>query len=222
TITFVSNNRNINMKINERSLIMNKFKVNIQGLTCTGCEKHVDSALENIGAKNIESSFQRGEVLFELPNGIGIESARKAIEEEKDLAAKVEELSLQENVVLGNDDDYDFIIIGTGGAAFSAAIKAVAYGEKVAMVERGTVGGPCVNIGCVPSKTLLRAGEINHLANMNPLIGLQTFAREVELAPLIKQKNELVNELQNQKYVNLIDEYGFDLIKGEAKFVDKS
>src|SRR5699024_3379523 len=50
----------------------------------------------------------------------------------------------------------------------------------------------------------------------------QTFAREVELAPLIKQKNELVNELQNQKYVNLIDEYGFDLIKGEAKFVDKS
>ena len=201
---------------------MNKFKVSTQGMTCTGCEKHVDSALKNIGAKNIESSFRRGEVVFELPNGIGIERAKKAIEEAKYQPGKVEEWSLKENVVLGNDDDYDFIIIGSGGAAFSAAIKAVEYGDKVAMVERGTVGGTCVNIGCVPSKTLLRAGEINHLANMNPFIGLQTSAREVELAPLIKQKNELVNELQNQKYVNLIDEYGFDLIKGEAKFVDKS
>src|SRR5699024_3817194 len=210
------------MKINERSLIMNKFKVNIQGLTCTGCEKHVDSALENIGAKNIESSFQRGEVLFELPNGIGIESARKAIEEAKYQPGKVEELSLQEKVVLGNDDDYDFIIIGSGGAAFSAAIKAVEYGDKVAMVERGTVGGSCVNIGWVSTKTVLIINEINHLAYMNLFIGLQTFVREVELDSLIKQKNELVYELQNQKYVNLIDEYGFHLIKGEAKFVDKS
>merc|ERR1712093_808303 len=89
-------------------------------------------------------------------------------------------------------------------------------------IERGTVGGTCVNIGCVPSKTLLRAGEINHLAKVNPFTGLQTSAGEVELAPLIKQKNELVSELRNQKYVDLIDEYGFDLIKGEAKFVDEN
>ena len=37
---------------------MNKFKVNISGMTCTGCEKHVESALEKIGAKNIESSYR--------------------------------------------------------------------------------------------------------------------------------------------------------------------
>jgi len=201
---------------------MNKFKVNIQGMTCTVCEKHVDSALENIGAKNIESSFRLGEVVFELPNGIGIESTKKAIEKAKYQPGEIEELSLQENVVLGNDGDYDFIIIGSGGAAFSAAIKAVEYKAKVGMIERETVGGTCVNIGCVPSKTLLRAGEVNHLANMNPFIGLQTSAREVELAPLIKQKNELVNELRNQKYIDLIDEYGFDLLKGEAKFVDEN
>lgn len=90
------------------------------------------------------------------------------------------------------------------------------------MIERGTVGGTCVNIGCVPSKTLLRAGEINHLAKVNLFTGLQTSAGEVELAPLIKQKNELVSELRNQKYVDLIDEYGFDLIEGEAKFVDEN
>jgi mercuric reductase len=89
------------------------------------------------------------------------------------------------------------------------------------MIERGTVGGTCVNIGCVPSKTLLRAGEINHLAKLNPFTGLQTSAGEVELTSLVDQKNELVSELRNQKYINLIDEYGFELIKGEAKFVDE-
>ena len=53
-----------------------------------------------------------------------------------------------------------------GGAAFSSAIEAVTLNAKVAMIERGTVGGTCVNVGCVPSKTLLRAGEINHLAKI--------------------------------------------------------
>lgn len=125
-------------------------------------------------------------------------------------------------MVLGNEGNYDLLIIGSGGAAFSAAIKAIEYGAKVAMIERGTVGGTCVNIGCVPSKTLLRAGEINYLAKVNLFTGLQTSAGEVELAPLIKQKNELVSELRNQKYVDLIDEYGFDLIEGEAKFVDEN
>ena len=98
--------------------------------------------------------------------------------------------------------------------------KAIEYGAKVGMIERGTVGGTCVNIGCVPSKTLLRAGEINHLSKDNPFIGLQTSAGEVDLASLITQKDKLVSELRNQKYMDLIDEYNFDLIKGEAKFVD--
>ncbi|OQQ78810.1 mercury(II) reductase [Ligilactobacillus salivarius] len=201
---------------------MNKFKVNIQGMTCAGCEKHVESALEKIGAKNIESSFRRGEAVFELPDDIGVESAKKAIDEAKYQPGEIEEVQSEEKIVLGDEGDYDLLIIGSGGAAFSAAIKSVEYGAKVAMIERGTVGGTCVNIGCVPSKTLLRAGEINHLAKVNPFIGLQTSAGKVELAPLVKHKDELVSELRNQKYVNLIDEYGFELIEGEAIFVDEN
>lgn len=195
-----------------------KISMKVSGMTCMGCEEHVAVALENIGAKNVEASFRHGEVLFELPDDIGIESAKKAIDEAK---YQPGEISSQENVVLGNEGDYDLLIIGSGGSAFSAAIKAIEYGAKVAMIERGTVGGTCVNIGCVPSKTLLRAGEINHLAKVNPFTGLQTSAGEVELAPLIKQKDELVSELRNQKYVDLIDEYGIDLIVGEAKFTDE-
>jgi len=201
---------------------MNKFKIIIQGMTCTGCEKHVAVALENIGAKNIEASFRRGEAVFDLPKDIAVETAKKAVEEAKYHPGEIEEVLSQENVVLGNEGDYDLLIIGSGGAAFSAAIKAIQHGAKVAMIERGTIGGTCVNIGCVPSKTLLRAGEINHLARVNPFTGLNTTSGEVELAPLIKQKDELVSQLRNQKYVDLIDEYGFDLIEGEAKFIDEN
>ena len=104
-------------------------------------------------------------------------------------------------MALINEDNYDLLIIGSGAAAFSSAIKAIEYGAKVGMIERGTVGGTCVNIGCVPSKTLLRAGEINHLSKDNPFIGLQTSAGEVDLASLITQKDKLVSELRNQKYM---------------------
>ncbi|HEO8421335.1 mercuric reductase [Niallia circulans] len=200
---------------------MKKYRVNVQGMTCTGCEEHVAVALENMGANGIEVDFRRGEAVFELPNDVEVETAKKVIAEAKYQPGEVEEIQLQEMVQLGDEGDYDYIIIGSGGAAFSSAIEAVKYGAKVAMIERGTIGGTCVNIGCVPSKTLLRAGEINHLAKNNPFVGLHTSAGEVDLAPLIKQKNELVTELRNSKYVDLIDDYGFELIEGEAKFVDE-
>lgn len=207
--------------LESRRVNMKKFRVNVQGMTCTGCEEHVAVALENIGAKGIELDFRRGEAVFALPNDIEVEAAKKAIAEAKYQPGEAEEVQSQETVQLGNEGDYDYIIIGSGGAAFSSAIEALKYGAKVAMIERGTIGGTCVNIGCVPSKTLLRAGEINHLAKNNPFVGLHTSADDVDLAPLIKQKNELVTELRNSKYVDLINDYGFELIKGEAKFVDE-
>jgi mercuric reductase len=117
--------------------------------------------------------------------------------------------------------EYDLVIIGSGGAAFSAAIEASKHDVKVAMIERGTIGGTCVNIGCVPSKTLLRAGEINASAQQHPFAGIQTSAGTVDMAALIKQKDELVNNLRQEKYVNLIDDYGFEMIQGEARFVDE-
>lgn len=202
--------------------MVKKINLKVSGMTCSGCEDHVETALKNVGIENSEANFRLGQVQFNLPKDLTIEDAKEAIRGAKYEPEDFEDLSsVKENVVLGNEGDYDLIIIGSGGAAFSAAIKAVEYGAKVAMVERGTVGGTCVNIGCVPSKTLLRAGEINHLAKVNPFIGLQTSSGHVELAPLVKQKNELVSDLRNKKYVDLIDDYGFELIEGEASFVDK-
>src|SRR5262244_986385 len=59
---------------------------------------------------------------------------------------------------------YDLAIIGSGGAGFAAAIAARRRDASVVMIERGTVGGTCVNTGCVPSKALLAAAEARHVA----------------------------------------------------------
>ncbi|SIT06702.1 mercuric reductase [Paracoccus saliphilus] len=58
--------------------------------------------------------------------------------------------------------EYDLIVIGAGSAGFSAAITATESGKRVALIGHGTIGGTCVNFGCVPSKTMIRAAEALH------------------------------------------------------------
>ncbi|WP_170006496.1 mercury(II) reductase [Bacillus fonticola] len=198
-----------------------KVKLGVQGMTCTGCEDHVTEALKNAGAKNPIADFRRSQATFEITKE-QLENAKQAVNETGYQAGEASIESEEEVVVtLSNQGgDYDLLIIGSGGAAFSAAIKAVEKGAKVAMVERGTIGGTCVNIGCVPSKTMLRAGEINHLAGNNPFAGLNTKAEPVDMATLTEKKDELVEGMRQQKYVDLIAEYGIDLVRGEASFID--
>jgi mercuric reductase len=196
------------------------IRIPVQGMTCTGCEEHVKKAIEKAGVKHVTADFRKGEATFQIDLQNEIENVKQAI---ANIGYKPgdPEIVYVDTPESSTEGDYDLLIIGSGGAAFSAAIEASKHGVKVAMVERGTIGGTCVNIGCVPSKTMLRAGEINHLALKNPFMGLHTTAGSVDLAQLIEQKNELVNQLRQQKYVNLIDDYGFTLIQGEAHFIDE-
>ncbi|MDX2298940.1 MAG: FAD-dependent oxidoreductase, partial [Xanthomonadaceae bacterium] len=59
-------------------------------------------------------------------------------------------------------------IIGSGGAAMAAALQATERGARVTVIERGTLGGTCVNVGCVPSKILIRAALVAHLRRHSP------------------------------------------------------
>jgi mercuric reductase len=196
------------------------LKMKVEGMTCTGCEDHVKQALIHSGAEKVEANFRREEVRFSLPKDIDLSSLSEAVIKAGFQPGDVETLPSEGKVNLGEEGDYDLLLIGSGGAAFSAAIKAVEHGARVAMIERGTIGGTCVNIGCVPSKTMLRAGEINHLAKQHSFTGLQTTAGQVDLASLVNQKNDLVDDMRHKKYEDLIAEYGFELIRGEARFVD--
>ncbi|MGH9030737.1 MAG: mercury(II) reductase, partial [Acidimicrobiia bacterium] len=120
----------------------------------------------------------------------------------------------------GPDADIDLLVLGAGSAAFAAAIKGRDAGFGVAVVESGTLGGTCVNVGCVPSKALLRAGETYWAAGHHPFAGITTSAGPVDLAALVAQKDELVAGLRQEKYADLVDAYGFEVLSGRARFVD--
>src|SRR5581483_3285140 len=110
--------------------------------------------------------------------------------------------------------DYDLISIGSGGAAFAAAIRAANLGARVALVERGT----CVNTGCVPSKNLLAAAGAYHAAGHHPFDGIATAQEGVNVVRLIGAKDEVVAFLRGWKYEELAKEYGFEIIRGRARF----
>ncbi|MEO8222810.1 MAG: mercury(II) reductase [Specibacter sp.] len=119
--------------------------------------------------------------------------------------------------------DYDLAIIGSGGGAFAAAIRATNLGKRVLMVERGTVGGTCVNTGCIPSKALLAAAEVRHVAMDAPgrFAGISTSAAPVEMAELIEAKRLLVETMRAEKYVDLAADYGWEIRHGTAVFTGK-
>lgn len=114
--------------------------------------------------------------------------------------------------------DYDLAIVGSGGAAFAAAIRATSLGARAAVIEKGTVGGTCVNVGCVPSKTLLAAADTLERAASHPFLGIPTSVGAPDLGALIAQKDELVESLRSAKYVDLAESYGFDILTGTARF----
>ncbi len=115
--------------------------------------------------------------------------------------------------------DYDLAIVGSGGAAFGAAIEARRRDARVVMIEEATVEGTCVNVGCIPSKALLAAATARHTAASHPFSGLPTSAGPVDLAALIG-KGELVAGMRQHKYLDLPDVYGFEIVAGHAEFND--
>ena len=64
------------------------------------------------------------------------------------------------------DRRHGLAVIDAGPAGFSAAITAAEQGAHVALISHGTIGGTCVNVGCIPSETMLRATETQHRANV--------------------------------------------------------
>jgi mercuric reductase len=115
---------------------------------------------------------------------------------------------------------YDLAIIGSGAAGFAAAIAARNRGTTVVMVERGTVGGTCVNVGCIPSKALLAAAEARHVASGTRFPGIQTNAGPVAMGALIEGKAALSDLLRKEKYADLARDYGWELRYGDARFVE--
>jgi len=118
---------------------------------------------------------------------------------------------------------YDLAVIGAGSAGFSAAITAAEQGAQVALIGHDTIGGTCVNIGCVPSKTLIRAAETLHQASAaQRFAGISARARADDWSALVRQKDELVAGLRQSKYIDLLPAYNtISYIEGQARLTER-
>lgn len=118
---------------------------------------------------------------------------------------------------IGNDNRH-LIIVGGGSAAFAATFHAKSLGVKVTMINDGLpIGGTCINVGCIPSKNLIRAAETVHRANHNAFEGISTSGHVNDFHAIIEAKRRLVHGLRERKYIDNIKELdGFEYIEGHA------
>jgi mercuric reductase len=118
---------------------------------------------------------------------------------------------------------FDLVILGSGSAAFAAALKAADHGAKTAMIERGTIGGTCVNVGCVPSKNLLRAGELRYYDSNREFPGINPGRTTLQFSRIIEQKNQIVKALRKEKYSDVLKSLpSTKLFRGDARFVSRT
>ncbi|GMQ88489.1 MAG: mercury(II) reductase [Gammaproteobacteria bacterium] len=124
----------------------------------------------------------------------------------------------------GCTNELQIAIIGTGSGAFAAAIKAVEEGAHVTIIEGGEViGGTCVNVGCVPSKIMIRGAHIAHLQAHHALEGIPQNLPRIDRSAMVKQQQARVEELRHTKYESILESNpGINLIRGWARFQDQN
>jgi len=118
-------------------------------------------------------------------------------------------------------DGLHVAVIGSGSAAFAAAIRAAEDGARVTLIERGTLGGTCVNVGCVPSKILIRAAHVAHLQAAHPFPGIERRTPRIDRRALLAQQQARVEALRRAKYEEILaSNPSIALLRGEARFED--
>ncbi|MFC1664888.1 mercury(II) reductase [Pseudomonadota bacterium] len=113
------------------------------------------------------------------------------------------------------------IIIGGGSGAFAAAIRATERGAKVNLIESGMLGGTCVNVGCIPSKILIRAAKSIHDSAHNPFDGVKSKLVHLDRSLMVRQQQAHVEALRNTKYFSILDSHpDIGLLQGFARFLN--
>jgi len=118
------------------------------------------------------------------------------------------------------DKHYDLVILGGGAGAFAAAIKANELTKKTVLINSGLpAGGTCVNVGCVPSKLLLHAGEVLHMARNHGVPGIELEVKSFDFNAVIKDELKMVEGFRKDKYTKVLA--GLEhatYVEGEASF----
>jgi mercuric reductase len=118
-------------------------------------------------------------------------------------------------------DRHDLVILGSGSTAFAAAIAANELGKTAVMAEARTVGGTCVNRGCLPSKNLIEAARLVHDARVPRYPGLAGRELGLDFGQLVAQKDTLIAAYRDKKYLSIFEEdHEVPLVPGRARLVD--
>lgn len=210
---------------------LEQIELTIRGMTCSACASHVAAALHSIeGVVAVDvpdwksgravvtvNSPDRvaGETLIKAVNDAGYKATRNS----SNVAAASKLMHPVRKWGKGPAPDYDLVVIGTGGGGMAAAIRAAEMDRSVCIIEKGTIGGTCVNIGCVPSKTLIRAAEAYHKAGRQSFAGIYTKAERLDWSAVVAQKDELVAGLRQAKYVDVLSSYAgrITVMHGQAR-----
>src|SRR5882724_4208305 len=212
----------------------------IRGMTCDSCAVHVKDALERVpGVKSARVSYSKGLAQLATQPGTSPASLTAAVSELGYGAAVVEApptsvprsglldkvrglLGSGQRATAATGQALHVAIIGSGGAAMAAALKAAEQGARVTLVERGVIGGTCVNVGCVPSKIMIRAAHIAHLRRESPFEnGIAATAPAIDRSKLLAQQQARVDELRHAKYEGILDgNLAITVLHGDARFKD--
>ena len=201
------------------------IELKIDGMTCTGCAEYAQAALLQVpGVQAATVSYPQARAEVDAKTSVSIAALTAAVDALGYRAtAQASRSGGSDNPARSNDDSASHIaIIGTGGAAMAAALKAVERGARVTLIERGTVGGTCVNVGCVPSKVMIRAAYIAHLRRQSPFdAGIGATAPTIRRNRLLAQQQGLVDDLRRAKYEGILESNpNINLLRGEARFKD--
>ena len=217
---------------------MNSRVLHVTGMTCDSCANHVEKALLTVpGVHKAEVSYPdalarvSGEPALDptmLVSAVAAAGYRAALADAppaamgSGLLGKMREWLGSGDKAGGDGGGLHIAVIGSGGAAMAAALKAVEQGARVTLIERGTLGGTCVNVGCVPSKIMIRAAHIAHLRRESPFDGGIAAAPPAILRErLLAQQQARVDELRHAKYENILDgNTAITMLRGEARFRD--
>lgn len=198
---------------------MNTTMLRVTGMACDHCARTVEGALKSLPQVKARVSYRDALAQVEAPGNIAPEQLVKAVQAKGYGASLLKGAGVP---ISGKGDGSPHVaIIGSGSAAFACAIRAAESGARVTMIESGTLGGTCVNVGCVPSKILIRAAHIAHLMRDNPFDGIANVMPKVDRAKLVAQQQACVDELRQDKYQNILNANpNINLMKGSARFRD--
>lgn len=110
---------------------------------------------------------------------------------------------------------FDVVVIGSGPGGYVAAIRAAKLGKKVAIVEKTNIGGTCLNVGCIPSKTLLKYSEMIEKIKQANEWGIETGEMTINFSKLMKRKDQVVQTLTDG-VAHLLEQNDITLYQGKA------